>query len=125
LYDGTPTTSRNEPSAFGRKVIRTVNGSTTDADTSRARAVNAATAPVRLPEVVSRKVSARAATAPVALAVGVRPSQSLRSAVWVLPGSAPVTSRTNWSASARTYERADIPPPRCTSCPSYIASRPV
>ena len=99
--------TRKLPSALGRKETSTVRASTTRAVTSRPPAVTAArlpnvfpVPPVKLP--VSTHVSARRAIAPSAPAVGLRPFWRSIRAVCAPFGSAPVTSITSSSLSART-----------------------
>ncbi len=98
--------TRNEPSAFGVKLTRTVLEFTTDAVTLRPPAVSAASDPKVCPEPVvgmlSAQVSARVAIAPDAAAAGERPDQRLIVAVCAAAGLAPVTSTTSSSLSART-----------------------
>ncbi len=84
-----------------------VRASTTRVVTSRPPAVSAARLPNVLPVPpatlpVSTQVSARRAIAPLAPAVGLRPLCRLMRAVCVVFGSAPVTSTTISSLSART-----------------------
>ena len=102
---GAPTSTRYEPSVFGLNVTFTVRPSTTDAATLRPPAVTAASDPYVAPvppALESDQVSASVPTPPDTAAAGLRGDQRPICAVWVLFGSAPVTSTMSMSASART-----------------------
>src|SRR6266487_1101261 len=122
VHMGAATITRNEPSVLGWKLTWAVTEFGVEPTTLRPPAVTAASEPNVCPDApapaLSTQVSASAATAPDALADGERPLHSLTCAVWLLLGSAPVTSTTNWAVSARTYAVRVMPPPDSRSMPS-------
>src|SRR5262252_6552749 len=106
LHAGAPTTTRNDPSSFGWKLTAMLVAPLVAACTLRPPAVSAASAPKRCPDppsvVLSVQVSESVAIAPEACACGARPVQRLTLALCIALGSAPVTSTTSSSLSART-----------------------